>query len=213
MVIAVAASLVGRIVDFTQKSGMHGYLAMVVGMFLEGTSLPFPGTFILVLSGFFVKHYQLNPLIMLILGSSAYTLAAFIPYYIGKHVNDFAQKRFVKIVNKHQDKILMVEELFNKYGEVAVCLSRPTFLSNYFSYIAGMHNMGRSKFAIYTFLGISPWVVAMGYVGYQLGDNLDDIQRMIDSTGSLLLLILGVPLIGAGTFRYLLKRNKKTMIK
>ena len=209
MVIGVAASLVGRLVDFTQESGIHGYLAMVIGMFLEGTSLPFPGTFVLVLSGFFVKHYRLNPLIMLVLGSSAYTLAAFIPYYIGKHVNDFAQKRFVKTLNKHQDKIQMVEDLFNKYGEIAVCLSRPTFLSNYFSYIAGMHHMGRSKFAIYTFLGISPWVVAMGYVGYQLGDNIDDIQRVIHSTGPLLFLIVGVPLIGVFTIKYLLKRNKK----
>ncbi|MBB6216803.1 membrane protein DedA with SNARE-associated domain [Anaerosolibacter carboniphilus] len=209
MVIGVAASLVGRLADIMQKSGLYGYLAMGIGMFLEGSSLPFPGTLVLVLSGFFVKHYRLNPLIMLLLGSGAYTLAAFIPYYIGKHMNDFAHRRFEKTMDKHRDKILMVEEMFHKYGEIAVCLSRPTFLSNYFSYIAGMHSMRRSKFALYTFLGMTPWVMLMGYLGYQLGHNLDDIQRIVDSTGSLLGLVVGVPLIGVMIIQYMMKRNKK----
>ncbi|WP_300304036.1 DedA family protein [Anaerosolibacter sp.] len=209
MVIGIATSLIGKLADITQKSGIYGYLAMFIGMFLEGSSLPFPGTLILVLSGFFVKLYQLNPLFMLLLGSSAYTLATLIPYYIGKHVNDFAQKRFEKTMEKHQDKISMVEDLFNKYGEIAVCLSRPTFLSNYFSYIAGMHNMRFTKFVLYTFLGITPWITLMVYLGYQLGHNLDDIQRIVDSAGYLLFLVMAIPLVGIIIIRYLTKSNNR----
>ncbi|KXG76145.1 DedA family protein [Thermotalea metallivorans] len=205
----IISSFVTKLIDFAQQASIYSYIALSVSMFIEGTSLPFPGTFMLIFVGFLIRNFHLNPAALAILGGSSYTLAAFIPYYIGKQVNDMAQKRFKKFMDTHQKQFSTVQRLFHKYGEVAVCLSRPTFLGNYFSYIAGMHNMKPLKFALYTFLGILPWIMLMNYLGYQLGDNLDDIQRMVDGMGPLLIVIIGIPFFVIFGFKYIFKIRKK----
>lgn len=156
-----------------------GYFYAGLAMVLEGASIPFPGMYVLIFCGFAIRRLNLNFWTLVTICSLCYTVASLVPYYIGGKVNNWAAGFFSKYYAKKGNQLKKVGELFNKYGEWTVCLSRPTFLGNYFSYIAGMNNMDIYKFLLYTFLGIFPWTLFMCYLGYSVISSGEQILEII----------------------------------
>ena len=168
-----------KILQFVTHMESFGYFYAGLAMVLEGSSIPFPGMYILILCGFAVKKLNLNFWILIAICSLCYTAASLIPYYIGGKVNSWSIRFFFKYHKKRVNQIEKVQKLFDKYGELSICLSRPTFLGNYFSYIAGMNHMALEKFIVYTFIGILPWILFMCYLGYNFIDSAEQVIEII----------------------------------
>ena len=90
------------------------------------------------------------------IGVSGYDAFGCKPTFLDKGI----RKRAILSVGRQDVRI----EALTPVLDGKMCIrdrSRPTFLGNYFSYIAGMNNMDIYKFLLYTFLGIFPWTLFM----------------------------------------------------
>lgn len=198
-----------KAIQIITHMGSYGYFYAGLAMLLEGASIPFPGMYILIFSGFVIRKLNLNFWLLVTICSFCYTAASLAPYYIGKKVNNFAVNFFSKYYEKRGNQLKKVNELFDKYGELTICLSRFTFLGNYFSYIAGMNNMRILKFLLYTILGIFPWITFMCYLGYSIISSAEQVIELIIKIKPLMYLVSSVIFIYISykTFKFL--KNKR----
>src|SRR5690606_15032319 len=73
---------------------------LFIVMFLEGSSLPFPGLVIVLSSGYILSPGYIETAFISIGMSFSYTVASIIPYFIGKKLNGRFPKRLEKGVDK-----------------------------------------------------------------------------------------------------------------
>ena len=72
------------------------------------------------------------------------------------------------------------EEWFRKYGDVAVFASRVLpVVRTFISVPAGIARMNFWKFSFYTFVGSYPWSLGLAYGGFKLGENWEDLRRVM----------------------------------
>jgi membrane protein DedA with SNARE-associated domain len=72
--------------------------------------------------------------------------------------------------------LAVAEKWFDRYGEFTVFISRCLpVVRTFISFPAGTARMNFAKFTIYTLLGCIPWVFALTYLGYTLGENWETI--------------------------------------
>lgn len=181
----------------------HGYIAIIISAILEGTSIPFPGTIVFIIVGFIIYQGGLNIWYSIFLGGFFYSLASFVPYYIGKNIKGSLFSFLERYCRVSRRKIENMEKFFHKHGEISVCISRPFFIGNYISYFAGISNIKRSKFFILTFLGILPWATMYLWLGYYFRGNLDKAYLFLEkyniiTAGVLVFIIIGIIIVKRG---------------
>lgn len=149
---------VETIVAFLKQIGLIGLLVV---MFLEGSSVPFPGVVVVLSYGYALRPSLSELVIIGIVMSIVYSLASFIPYSLAYKSEDAIRKKFGKRLAKAQD-------WFMRYGLWSVSLTRPFSVGNYISYVAGMSKVPKVKYFLYTFIGILPWSIVMLFVGNEM---------------------------------------------
>lgn len=174
----------------------YGYLAIIISSILEGTSIPFPGLLVFIMAGLNVYKGELNMFYGVVLGGISYSLAALIPYFIGRHIKDGLFKFLQTKLKVSSKKINSIESFFHKYGEFSVFISRPLLIGNYISYFAGLANINILKFLLLTFFGILPWNLLYLYLGYYFQGNIDQASDFLKRynlpiTIAILIVIIG----------------------
>lgn len=148
---------------------IQGYPLIFISTFLEGTAIPFPGGFLLAWSGFILGRDMPDLAMATGLGVMGYVLGAIIPYLVGRFggrpLIEKAFRRF-RLPLTHID---LAEKWFHKHGLIIVAVSRPFFLGNYVSFVAGMAQTRLLPFLMCTALGICPWVLVYLYLGMMFG--------------------------------------------
>ena len=88
--------------------------------------------------------------------------------------------RYGKYVLVTRHEVDRAEEWFQKYGELAVFASRLLpVVRTFISIPAGIARMNIWKFSFYTFIGSYPWSLGLAYGGYKLGENWEDLRRVM----------------------------------
>lgn len=139
-------------------------------MFLEGSSLPFPGLIMVLSYGYILSAGYAGTAFIALGMSIFYTLASLIPYFLGMKMGDYFSKRLEKGWKKAQ-------YYFNKYGIWTIALSRPFGIGNYISYIAGISNVNLYKYIFLTFIGIYPWSYVMLLLGQYFKGNYEVMKN------------------------------------
>jgi len=154
-----------------------GYLGLFGLLFLEGTSLPIPSEVILPFSGYLVSTGRFDYWLALFIATSASVLGALVDYTIGYLLGDVITKRASKYSPVNQQRLLSVQKLFEKHGEVIVIVTRLVpGMRTLASFPAGAARMQISRFAAYTALGSGTFNAALIYLGVYLGKNWDTIK-------------------------------------
>jgi membrane protein DedA with SNARE-associated domain len=145
-----------------------GSLGLFGAMFIEGTSLPFPGIVVVFAYGYMLS-YDLFYTSKVAMGMSImYCVASLIPYFMGN--------KLMGLIFKKQNKGLeKAKALFNRYGFWSVAFFRPFGLGNYISCVAGMSNMGLVHYLFLTFLGIYPWAFVVLSLGKYFKGNYEAV--------------------------------------
>lgn len=161
---------IGQVLQFLEQLGLVG---LYTAIFLEGASVPFPGI-IAVLAYGGILELTLGGMagIAAIMGI-IYSLASLIPYFIGNKLEHLLWKKIRKGLDK-------ASRTFKRYGIWSIALSRPFGIGNYISYLAGMSNVGLTKYLLLTFMGIFPWCFAILYLGDYLNGNYDRFLMLFD---------------------------------
>jgi membrane-associated protein len=176
--------------------GSEFILISLVIIFIEcGLLFPFlPGDTLLVSIGLFIATDKLDlttgPNILgLLVGILAFTVAAFlgnvVGYEIGRAIGHPVRRHDGRIVKKaYIDRTV---EFFDKHGSSALVIGRfVPFVRTYVTLVAGVSEMPRAKFWLWSLIGAALWVGSIMSLGYFLGNTFPGIAKNID------VLILGL---------------------
>lgn len=156
--------------QFLEWLNVIGLPGLFFVMFLEGSSLPFPGLIMVLSYGYLLSPGYIDTIFIALGMSVSYTLASLIPYFLGMKLESYFSKRLEKGLKKGQ-------LYFNKYGVWTIALSRPFGIGNYISYIAGISRVNLYKYIILTFLGIYPWSYVMIILGKYFKGNYETFKN------------------------------------
>ncbi|MFD1030585.1 DedA family protein [Metaplanococcus flavidus] len=155
--------VIQQFLGFLEDLGLFG---LFTAIFLEGSSLPFPGIIVVLAYGGILNLSIAGLAGFAALMAIAYSLASLIPYFIGNKMEHLLWDRIRKGLGK-------ASRLFSRYGIWSIALSRPFGIGNYISYLAGISEVGLIKYLVLTFFGILPWCFAVLYLGDYLNGNYD----------------------------------------
>lgn len=184
--------------------GSQFILVSLIIIFIEcGLLFPFlPGDTLLVSIGLFLATDQLNitggsNFLDLVLACLAFTVAAFLGnvagYEIGHAVGPPIRRHDGKIVKKkYLDRTV---EFFDKHGSQALVIGRfVPFVRTYVTLVAGVSEMPRVKFWVWSAIGAALWVVSIMCLGYFLGQAFPWVAQNIDYVILGLLVLTVVPI-------------------
>jgi membrane-associated protein len=168
----------------------------LVIIFVEcGLLFPFlPGDTLLVSIGLFLATDKLDitggpNLLDLLIACLAFIAAAFLGnvagYEIGRAIGNPIRRHDGRIMKKkYLDRTV---EFFEKHGSQALVIGRfVPFVRTYVTLVAGVSEMPRVKFWLWSIVGALLWVVSVMCLGYFLGQAFPWVAQNID------LLILGL---------------------
>lgn len=159
-----------------------GYVGMVFLMFLDGISFPVPSEVIMAFGGWLAYDGQFDLSLVILTGTLGSVLGALAAYGIGYTGGRLLVTKFGRYVLLDEDSLVKVEGWFEKYGNWAIFLTRfVPLVRTLISFPAGIGRFKLSHFIALTFLGSLIWNTVLGYLGYWLGPQWEDIIAFFDS--------------------------------
>jgi membrane-associated protein len=166
-------------------------------VFIEcGLFFPFlPGDTLLFAIGLFIATGQLhlNVFVALI----AFFVAAFLGNVVGYEIG----RKLGPPLYHHDGRILkrkyldQTREFFDRHGNKALVIGRfVPFVRTYITLVAGITDMGRRRFAVWSAVGAVAWVLLITLLGYFLGQAVPWLATRIDWVILGLLVVSVVPI-------------------
>ncbi|QDP39965.1 DedA family protein [Radiobacillus deserti] len=185
-----------------------GLIGLFAAMFLEGSSLPFPGIAVVLAYGYILPFSYWNTALVAAAMSLMYCLASLIPYFLGGKIDGLLKKGPQKGLQK-------AKNLFVRYGAWSVAISRPFGLGNYISYVAGMSKMRLTPYLLLTFVGIYPWSFVMILLGNYFNGSYEAFRTFYQSNSIYLYVTVSIAIVIIGLNMVIRKKRKagKTFVK
>jgi membrane protein DedA with SNARE-associated domain len=156
----------------TETIGAYGVPAVFVLMLLESMGILIPSEAISPFAGYLVSEGRMTLLAAVTAGVLGNLVGSWVAYFIGLWGGRELWFRYGKYVGVRAHHLTIAEKWFDRYGELTVFVSRCLpVVRTFISFPAGTARMNLFKFTLYTLLGCIPWVFALTYFGYVLGEN------------------------------------------
>ena len=168
----------------TKIYDVMGWPGVVFLMGIESAAIPFPSELIMPLAGWLLIEAKGDSVWMVgmaaFYGALGNLLGSWVAYWISYKGGRPLLNRYGKYVLVTRHDVDRAEEWFQKYGELAVFASRLLpVVRTFISIPAGIARMNIWKFSFYTFIGSYPWSLGLAYGGYKLGENWEDLRRVM----------------------------------
>lgn len=169
------------LIDFvTATIGSYGVPAVFVLMLLESMGILIPSEAISPFAGYLVSQEKMTLFAAVTAGVLGNVVGSWIAYFIGLWGGRELWFHYGKYVGVRAHHLEIAEKWFDKYGEFTVFVSRMLpVVRTFISFPAGTARMNFAKFTFYTLLGCIPWVFALTYFGYVLGENWDEVGQYL----------------------------------
>ena len=169
---SVTDFVLNPIVDLaTDFISSAGYPAVFVLMALESACLPVPSEAIMLFAGFAVSKGELTLFGIVAAGVLGNLVGSWAGYAIGYYGRTDLLERH-KVFHVNPEWLKKTEGWFERYGDAAVFFSRMLpIVRTFVSLPAGVARMPIMRFSVLTVLGSIPWVLALGLLGQEVGDN------------------------------------------
>jgi membrane protein DedA with SNARE-associated domain len=160
----------------TATIGDYGLFAVFGLMLLESMGILIPSEAISPFAGYLVSRGQMGFFGAVAAGVLGNLVGSWVAYFIGLWGGRELWLHYGRYVGVRAHHLKVAEKWFDKYGEFTVFISRCLpVVRTFISFPAGTARMNFAKFTFYTFLGCVPWVFALTYLGYYLGENWDEV--------------------------------------
>jgi membrane protein DedA with SNARE-associated domain len=181
----VLEAILQLLIDWvTQTVGDYGLFAVFGLMLLESMGILIPSEAISPFAGYLVSRGQMSLFAAVAAGVLGNLVGSWIAYFIGLWGGRELWFHYGRYVGVRAHHLKVAEKWFDKYGEFTVFISRCLpVVRTFISFPAGTAQMNFAKFTFYTFLGCVPWVFALTYLGYLLGESwemIGDYLRYLD---------------------------------
>ena len=177
MLEAILQPLIGWV---TATIGDYGLFAVFGLMLLESMGVLIPSEAISPFAGYLVSRGQMGFFGAVAAGVLGNLIGSWVAYFVGLWGGRELWFRYGRYVGVRAHHLKVAERWFDRYGEFAVLVSRCLpVVRTFISFPAGTARMNLAKFSFYTFVGCVPWVLALTYLGYYLGENWEEVGRFL----------------------------------
>ncbi len=167
--------VVDPIVDVaTEFIDAAGYVGIFVLMLLESACIPVPSEAIMLFAGFNVSEGDMTLFGIVTAGVLGNIVGSWVAWGVGYYgrLELLEKSRFIHINQKHLD---WADDWFQRHGDATVFFTRMLpIIRTFISLPAGIAKMPFWRFTLYTALGCIPWVLMLGIVGREVGDNWEE---------------------------------------
>lgn len=172
----VLASLTDPIVEFaTNVVADLGLPGIFVLMFFESACIPIPSEATMLFAGFNVSEGEYSLLAITLVGSLANLAGSWLAYAVGYYGRLELLEKHGRKLHIKPEHLHWADRWFERYGDAAVFFSRMLpIIRTFISLPAGVARMPFWRFSLLTFVGCVPWVLALGFVGQQVGTRWED---------------------------------------
>jgi membrane protein DedA with SNARE-associated domain len=155
----------------TEFISSAGYPAVFLLMTLESACIPIPSEAIMLFAGFAASKGELTLVGIVAAGVLGNLVGSLIGYGIGYFGRVDLLERH-RIFHVNPEWLRKTEGYFERYGDATVFFSRMLpIVRTFVSLPAGVARMPLLRFSVLTTLGSIPWVLALGLLGQEVGDN------------------------------------------
>jgi membrane protein DedA with SNARE-associated domain len=148
-----------------------GLVGVFVLMLLESACIPVPSEAIMLFAGFNVSEGQLTLAGIVTAGVLGNLVGSWIAYAAGYYgrLELLEKNRFIHINHKHLE---WADSWFQRHGDATVFFTRMLpIIRTFISLPAGVARMPFWRFTALTLAGCVPWVLMLGLIGREVGDN------------------------------------------
>ena len=156
-------------------------MGIVLAMALESCCVPLPSEIVMPLAGYMVYKYpeQFSLPGVAIAGALGCVIGSAVAYGIGASGGRpllLKYGRYILISKADSDR---ADRWFNRHGAPVAFFSRLLpVVRTYISLPAGISRMPFGTFILFTLLGSLPWTLALAFVGYKLGDKIEQATQL-----------------------------------
>lgn len=184
----------------------YGYIAMFVAMALENANIPIPSEVVLGFAGFLISQQIFSFWTTFAVACVAGLVGSVISYWLGSYGGRPLLLKYGKYIFFNERKFRMAEDLFNKYGGIAVIICRCLpGVRTFISFPAGVARYPFWKFAIFTVIGTIPWTLLLVWAGSLLGSHWRDL---IQYNHIFLMAVIAVCVVSAVVFVWHRRRRR-----
>jgi membrane protein DedA with SNARE-associated domain len=187
-----------------ESTGVFGIAFL---MLLENVFPPIPSELIMPLAGYTAAQGDANIVLVIVAGTIGSLAGAFLWYWIGFAIGEDRLKHFAdrygRWLTLSRSDIEKADDWFDRHGHKAVLIGRlvPT-VRTLISIPAGLSEMSRTTFLIYSGIGTAAWTTLLAVLGYALGSQYEQVSAWIDPISiGVLLLIVALYVYRVVTFR------------
>ncbi len=181
---------------FVAIMNQYGYVGVFFLILLENIFPPIPSEVILLFGGFMTTYTSLNIFGMVLFSTLGSVIGAILLYYIGKIFNKERLKKLIsgrigKVLRLKAKDIEVADKWFDEKGNKTVFFCRfIPIVRSLISIPAGMSEMPKTKFIVYTLMGSFLWNIILIYVGSFVGERWTDIVLILDQYSHFLLILI-----------------------
>jgi membrane protein DedA with SNARE-associated domain len=151
----------------------YGYVGVAGLLFLEDFGVLVPGETVLIASAFYAGLGELNIFLVALAGFIGAILGDNVGFAIGKYGGHPLVEKYGKYIFLTPERIGKAEAFFRRNGGKVIVVARfIDGLRQANGIIAGLTEMGWSKFVTFNAIGAILWVSTWSAVGYFGGDHI-----------------------------------------
>lgn len=166
------------------------YLVLFFFAFIENIFPPSPSDVVLVIGSTLIAKTTIGFVPILLLTSTASAIGFVCMYYVGKYFGDRVLRsgklKFIK-----QETLDKTDKWFGKYGYNLILINR--FLPGtraVISFFTGVHKLAPMKTFFYAAFSSFIWNGILIFVGYLLGNNIDQIDACLSAYSNIVLVLI-----------------------
>ncbi len=151
-----------------------GYAGVFVLMLLESACIPVPSEAIMLFAGFNVSEGDMTLFGIVAAGVLGNVVGSWIAWGAGYYgrMELLEKNRLIHINHKHLE---WADRWFERHGDATVFFTRMLpIIRTFISLPAGVARMPFWRFTLLTVAGCVPWVLLLGFIGEQVGDNWEE---------------------------------------
>ena len=186
----------------TEEIATYGYLAIFVLMVLESACVPIPSEVTMLFGGalvtapFLAPEQQLNFWAVVLAGTLGNLVGSWLAYWAGYAGGRPFVDRWGKYLLIRPHEIDRAHDWFERYGEAAVFFGRLLpVIRTFISLPAGVVRMDFWRFTLFTVLGCLPWCLLLTWLGYELGDSWESVERIFRPFAWAIVIAVGIAIV------------------
>jgi membrane protein DedA with SNARE-associated domain len=171
----VLASITDSLVQFaTRVVSELGLPGIFVLMVAESACIPIPSEATMLFAGFNVHNGDYSLFAITAVGSVANLVGSWIAYGVGYFGRVELVERHGHRLHINRAHLRWADRWFERWGAPTVFFTRMLpVVRTFISLPAGVARMPFWRFTVLTLAGCIPWVLMLGFIGQQAGENWD----------------------------------------